>query len=98
MRRTRASRSKTGTDYHWLRSRMRREAEARKWFSLSVSPAWARARFMASVISSGEWRAKYSFRASLKRRLRERLVRLARRSALSKMSLGMDTAVFTPGA
>jgi hypothetical protein len=50
--------------------------------------------FMSSVISWGELRAKYSFRASLNRRLRDLLVRRARRSAAFKTSSGIDTVVF----
>ena len=49
---------------------------------------------MASVTLSGAWRAKYSLSASLDRRLRDLLVVRARRSTPSKMSSGMDTAVF----
>ena len=82
------------SDYHSLCSRMRREtAETNSSF---VSPHSASDRFMASVISSGEWRCKYSRTASVYKRLRVVLVRRACRSALSKISLGTEIAVFIP--
>src|SRR5207244_10476423 len=48
---------------------------------------------MASVTLSDVWRARYSFSASLNKRLRDLLVLRARRSAPLKRSSGMDTAV-----
>lgn len=82
-------------DYHSLFSRTRRAADPTK---LSSSPPIsAQARFIASVILSGSCRARYSFKASLNKRLRDLFVFRARRSAPSKMSSGIDTAVFIPG-
>ena len=50
---------------------------------------------MASVILSEACRAKYSFSASLNKRLRDLLVLRASWSAPSKISSGIDTAVFS---
>ena len=49
---------------------------------------------MASVISSGEWRATYSRSAAVYTSLRDRRTRSASRSTLSKSSSGIETAVF----
>jgi hypothetical protein len=83
-------------DHHSVFSRMRLAAADTNGSGAASSPRSSQTLFIASVISSGEWRIKYSLRASLNRRLRDRLVRRARRSALLKISSGMDTAVFIP--
>ena len=78
--------------YHSLRLSIRRAAADT---NLSVgSSTSVQTRFIASVIASGAWRAMYSLTASPYRRLRDFLVRRARRSAPSNTSSGMETAVF----
>src|SRR5208283_762898 len=81
-------------NYHSLRSRTRRAAEeTNSSFAASSSE---QALFIASVTLSGVWRARYSLRASLKRRLRDLLVSRAKRSAPLNTSSGIETAVFIP--
>ncbi len=81
-------------NYHSVRSNTRRAAAPP---NLSArSPALSQTRFIASVTSSGAWRATYSRSAALKTSLRDRRACLANRSARSKTSSGMDTAVFIP--
>src|SRR5260370_29627244 len=79
-------------NYHSPGSRTRRAAEETN--SSFAAPSSEQALFIASVTLSGVWRARYSFRASLKRRLRDLLVLRARRSAPLKTSSGIETAVF----
>src|SRR5439155_25233532 len=81
-------------NYHSPRPRTRRAAE--ETYSSVATASSEQALFIASVKLSGVWRAKYSFRASLKRRLRDLLVLRARRSAPLKTSSGIETAVFIP--
>ena len=59
-------------NHHSLCSSTRRDAAAAH--GSEVSPISAQALFICSVISSGEGRARYSFNASLYKRLRKRLV------------------------
>src|ERR1035441_107015 len=80
--------------YHSLRSKMR-------WAAAATNSSWgfpnsAQTRSMASVTSSVAWRATYSLTASLNNWLRDFFVRRASRSAPSKTSSGMETAVFIP--
>ncbi len=53
-------------------------------------------RFMASVTSSGAWRAAYSTSAALYTSLLDRRARRASRSIRLNTSSGIDTAVFIP--
>lgn len=82
------------TRHHSERSNTRLAASAT---NLSVGcPHSSHDRFIASVISSGAWRAKYSLTASPYNLLRDFFVRRARRSAPWNTSSGMETAVFIP--
>ena len=81
-------------DHHSTRSSTRRAAAERK--ASSYSPTSSHTRFIVSVISSFVWRATYSASAVAYTSLRERCSRRARHSARSKMSSGIDTAVFMP--
>ena len=69
-------------------------AAARK--ESSLSPTSSHTRFIVSVISSCAWRATYSSSAAAYTSLRDRCSRRASCSARSKMSSGIDTAVFIP--
>lgn len=61
-----------------------------------VSPISPMILFIVSVISSGVCLAMYSFIASLKSWLLDFLVLFANLSAFSKMSSGIEIAVFIP--
>lgn len=82
-------------DHHSVLSRTSRPAAATK--PSSSRPTSSQTRSMASVTSSGAWRATYSRRAALYTSLRDRPPRRASRSARSYTSSGIETAVFIPG-
>lgn len=81
--------------HHSLRSSVRRAARDASPSAGSFTSS--RTRFIASVTLSGVWRATYSLSAHEYTSLRDRFARCARVSARSKMSSGMETAVFIPG-
>ena len=80
-------------DHHSARCRIWLAAAVRK---PSSSPTSSQTRFIASVTSSGAWRATYSSRAAAYTSLRDRRARLASRSARAKRSSGIEIAVFIP--
>jgi hypothetical protein len=80
--------------HHSLRSSVRRAARDANPSAGSFTSS--RTRFIASVTLSGAWRATYSLSAHEYTSLRDRFARCARVSARSKMSSGMETAVFIP--
>ena len=80
--------------HHSLRSSVRRAARDTNPSAGSFTSS--RTRFIASVTLSGAWRATYSLSAREYTSLRDRFARCARVSARSKMSFGMETAVFIP--
>jgi len=80
--------------HHSLRPRTRCAAAAEK--RSADGPKAEQARSIASVTSSGAWRATYSRSASLNNWLLDFLARSAKRSAAWNRSSGMDTAVFIP--
>ena len=81
-------------DHHSVSASIRRPAAARK--ASSFPPISSHARFMASVTSSCARRSRYSLSAAAYTSLRVRLPCEASRSARSKMSSGMETAIFIP--
>ena len=81
-------------DHHTVSVSTRLPAAARK--ASSFPPISPHTRFIASVTSSGVCRARYSSSAAAYTSLRDRRSCMASRSARSKMSSGMDTAVFIP--
>lgn len=80
--------------HHSLRANLRRAARDANPSADSFTSSMIRS--IASVTLSGAWRATYSLRARAYTSLRDRFARCARVSARSKMSSGMDTAVFIP--
>ena len=81
-------------DYHSTRLSVRLDAAERAG-SGRVSTV-LHTSFMASVIASGSWRARYSSTASTYRRLRDFLRRREKRSASAYSLSGIEIAVFIP--
>ena len=82
-------------DYHSMRLSVRLDAADRPG-SGRVSTV-LHTSFMASVIASGSWRARYSSTASTYSRLRDFLRRREKRSASAYSLSGIEMAVFIPG-
>ena len=82
------------SDYHSTRLSVRLDAAERAG-SGRVSTV-LHTSFMASVIASGSWRARYSSTASTYSRLRDFLRRREKRSASTYSLSGIEMAVFIP--